>query len=194
MNESMQLVTTTCSYKVMNGDTGEYDHCPEPSISPTMPFCFRHVPVPSTKAQTRYDVAMPTKLKEDYIELLKDSKPLDLIPEIAHLRALINEHLHHISSTIPGDGTPTRTTPKDKVLLMELMGKLAKLAEVEAKINPRDFIPIEDVKIMLKGIVDIIAKTVPSADVEVRRRLLNNIKDFCNERLSSTAVKPHTRT
>ena len=193
MSEATTALITTCAYFETDSYTGERNACTEPAISPTLPYCYHHAEkigkLTKKKEHDRYGGSMPDHLREKYNHQLEDDKPLNLVQEIAHTRAMITDHLELIKSTVTPEGT-ILIGPKDKVLIDMLLGRIAKLAEVEARINPRDFMPIEEVKNMLKGIIEIIAKSIPSADVELRKHIVNNIKKFCEEKVGSNTVKP----
>jgi len=184
------LTRTRCCGEDVDLNTGKRTSCTEDAISPTLPYCHKHAAgiVPQSERFKRYEHAMPESLRDEYSHHMADNKPLDLQPEIAHVRALITDQLNQIRSTITEDGI-IQVTPKSLILLDQLLGRIGKLAETDAKINPRDFIPIEDVKIMVKGIIDIVSKAIPSGDVEGRKRLVNSLKKFCSDRMSTSSVK-----
>lgn len=133
---------------------------------------------------------MPGPLRDEYAHHMGDNKPLDLQPEIAHVRALITDQLNQIRSTVTEDGV-IQVSPKSLILLDQLLGRIGKLAETDAKINPRDFMSIEDVKTMVRGIIDIVGRAIPSGDVDSRKRIVNALKKFCNDRMSTSLVQPN---
>lgn len=193
--ESTQLVKTTCVYQVTDRKTGDARVCGDKAVSPGYPYCYKHVAIVGApnKRHKRYEDNLPELVKQQYEHQLEDDKPGDLIPELANLRALINIRFDNIRNTVTPEGT-IQVTDKDLVFVMEAFERVRKLAETQARINPKEFVPIEDVKRIIKDMVDIIRRSIPNEQIKLREQIVANVQRYCMDELAAKSVTPNTKS
>jgi len=193
MSEVENGLVPICTYSETNSDTGERRACSDAAISPAFPYCYLHTEKMGKLAKKqdhdRYASSMPDQLRDHYNHQLKDDKPLNLLQEIAQTRAMVADYMEQIKNAATQNGVGV-LGPEDKLFISHLLGRTGKLAEIEARINPRGFWPIEEVKDFFGGLIDGVANAIPNSEIELRERLVGSLKKFCAEQIASNTVKP----
>ena len=194
MSEERALTTRGCQATVANGPR-KGQPCGNPTID-GYPYCRNHMNLIGTsRGAARYAHKMPPQLREEFLQLLEESNPKSLYPEIANVRTTIG-HLLEQASALDEEG---RLTLSKKDLEFIYMGTklVGELVERQAKVNPDKYIPVESVMRIISDIVDIVRTNLPPDFPAIREKIAAEIQKYCmnqvvnkTEGLQDGATKP----
>jgi hypothetical protein len=173
-----ELVAAGCQGIVANG-VRRGQPCNAATV-PNYPFCHHHmqqIARPRGRANNRYGRNLPDTLRQDFENMLEDSDPKNLVPEIANLRTLVGKLLEQ-TSALDEDGNLT-ISKKELEYVYAGMKLIGELTERQNKINPDKFVPVSEVMRIITDIVDIVRTNLPPDMMPIRERIAGEIQRYC---------------
>jgi hypothetical protein len=115
---------------------------------------------------------------------MNDSNPQDLLPEIANLRTMIN-HIMEEGTVIDEKTGRVMILRKELDYIFAATKLIGDLAEKQAKINPDNMIPANEVMRLIADIVGIIRRNIPVEMITVREKMTNEIQKYCRSEITN---------
>jgi len=132
---------------------------------------------PRGRNHNRYGNNLPDTLRQNFEEMLEDTDPKNLVPEIANLRTLVGKLLEQ-TSALDEEGNLT-ISKKELEYVYAGMKLIGELTEKQNKINPDKFVPVNEVMRIITDIVDIVRNNLPPDMMPIRERIAGEIQRYC---------------
>lgn len=188
MNGEVITVEQVCQAEIQDKETSTWRRCGKKTLGPGYPYCYSHVQEVGKPSErhTRYQKELLGPLRTHHEHHLKDDKPTDLDPELAMARSLLSTW-HETLLNNP-DGTFTLTV-KDMVMLKALIEQIRKLADTQARINPKQFVPRAEVDRFVGDLMSIIRQNIPAEYASMREALVAAIQRYAKNELEAASVE-----
>lgn len=179
MPETALAVVPNGCQAIITGGPRRGQPCGAPTV-PNYPFCHNHMQQIGRPRghNNRYGPNLPDTLRTNFEEMLEDTDPKNLIPEIANLRTLVGKLLEQ-TPVIDEEGHLT-LSKKELEYVYAGIKLIGELTERQAKINPDKFVPVSEVMRIITDIIDIMRNALAGPDkMQDRERIAGEIQRYC---------------